>query len=72
MIEAYLFLDIDALGKPGAGITDGNVQWLGSYDQCRGIKKTYIKNETKLEHPVHVDGKYCLVELEMVYTIMPM
>lgn len=28
-------LVLDAWGKPGAGILNGNVYMLGAYDQCR-------------------------------------
>ena len=26
---------VDSMGKPGSGILDGNLQWLGSFEQCK-------------------------------------
>ena len=30
---------LDAWGKPGAGILDGNIFYYGSYDKCRSFEK---------------------------------
>lgn len=40
VVTSYLILcvlDIDAMGKPGAGIKFGNMAWLGSYSECKAI-----------------------------------
>ena len=44
--------DIDASGKPGSGILDGNIQWFGSFEQC-------------LKFPV---SHYCLVSLDGIFS----
>ncbi|XP_038070357.1 nose resistant to fluoxetine protein 6-like isoform X2 [Patiria miniata] len=30
---------LDAFGKPGAGLLEGNAVWLGNYDECLSIKE---------------------------------
>ncbi|XP_033763772.1 nose resistant to fluoxetine protein 6-like [Pecten maximus] len=37
---------IDSWGKPAAGILDGNINWLGSYDQCLSIEPEYQEENT--------------------------
>ncbi|KAF6036923.1 hypothetical protein EB796_004767 [Bugula neritina] len=32
---------IDSWGKPGAGITQLNINWLGDFDECMGVKSYY-------------------------------
>ncbi|KAL6727555.1 hypothetical protein Aduo_009423 [Ancylostoma duodenale] len=44
----------DSLGKPAAGVSDGNYYWLGDYELCSQLRK-----EEKFE------GQYCRVELEI-------
>ena len=29
---------VDSLGKPGSGILDGNVEWFGSFEQCKAVE----------------------------------
>ena len=33
----HWFTDTDALGKPGAGVALGNLDWWGSYSECKTI-----------------------------------
>lgn len=49
--DLFLFIDLDALGKPPSGILAGNgLLWLGSYSEC--TKK--------------IDGAhYCLAEVDL-------
>ncbi|VDO58564.1 unnamed protein product [Haemonchus placei] len=49
-----LLLGWDSLGKPAAGVSDGNYYWLGDYELC-----------TKLRRDGKFDGRYCRVELEI-------
>ncbi|WKY00016.1 hypothetical protein Q1695_014695 [Nippostrongylus brasiliensis] len=44
----------DSLGKPAAGVSDGNYYWLGDYELC-----------TQLRSSGQFDGQYCRVELEI-------
>ncbi len=55
------FSVIDAAGKPGDHVLQGNFLWLGSYSYCRGIVATQTneKNETKELYK----GQYCLASL---------
>lgn len=38
--EFWAFKMLDASGKIGAGILEGNTKWLGSYDECFRIDRT--------------------------------
>lgn len=38
--EVWAFKMLDASGKIGAGILEGNTKWLGSYDECFRIDRT--------------------------------
>lgn len=44
----------DSLGKPAAGITEGNYYWLGDYELC-----------TALTSEGSFDGQYCRIEMEV-------
>ncbi|CAB3403348.1 unnamed protein product [Caenorhabditis bovis] len=44
----------DSLGKPPAGITEGNYYWLGDYELC-----------TAMRHDNTFNGQYCRVEIEV-------
>ena len=35
-----IFLVFDAAGKPGPGVTEGNLMMMGSYDMCQTIKNS--------------------------------
>ena len=42
------FLDIDSSGKPGAGILQGNLWWMGAYDQCVELKDAHFCSMTNV------------------------
>ncbi|CAD88217.1 Nose resistant-to-fluoxetine protein N-terminal domain-containing protein [Caenorhabditis elegans] len=44
----------DSLGKPAAGITDGNYYWLGDYELCAALASDGS-----------FDGQYCRIEMEV-------
>ncbi|CAL2037483.1 unnamed protein product [Caenorhabditis brenneri] len=44
----------DSLGKPAAGITEGNYYWLGDYELCAALRSEGSFN-----------GQYCRVEMEV-------
>ncbi|XP_048774648.2 nose resistant to fluoxetine protein 6-like [Ostrea edulis] len=48
---------LDAIGKPGPGILDGNLRWLGSYDEC---KRTEYRNGT-----LNIKGTYSIVYIPL-------
>ncbi|KAK3592293.1 hypothetical protein CHS0354_032683 [Potamilus streckersoni] len=48
---------LDAMGKPPSGISDGQLLWLGSYDQCVDAKA--LNNATMFR------GQYCLADITM-------
>jgi len=33
----FIYLDIDAMGKPQSGVTAGNLAWFGSYGECQNL-----------------------------------
>lgn len=48
---------IDATAKPEAGVLDGSLKWLGSYDEC---KRTSYHNESR---SLDIKGKYSLLTI---------
>ena len=52
---------IDAQGKEPPGVLDGNIHWLGSYEQCMRVKATewtvMLDNHTLITHDF--DANYC-------------
>lgn len=48
---------IDATAKPEAGVLDGSLKWLGSYDEC---KRTSYHNESR---SLDIKGKYSLLSI---------
>ncbi|KAL5012556.1 hypothetical protein ScPMuIL_011107 [Solemya velum] len=56
--ELWALRMVDAMGKPSSGIFDGNVQWLGEYDECLRVKSEQQEDIT----PATVfHGKYCKI-----------
>lgn len=56
-----LFLVIDSSGKMTSGMLHGNINQLGDFDACTGIR-TIVKVTKDL--PIKVKGKYCLAHIE--------
>ncbi len=56
-----MFSVIDAAGKPGDHILQGNFWWLGSYSYCNGI----VATETDKKNVTHelYRGQYCIAVL---------
>ena len=51
---SVLFLSVlDSVGKPGSGILDGNVEWFGSFEQCKAVSEVKGVN-------VSFSTQYCL------------
>ena len=52
-----LFLSVvDSMGKPGSGILDGNVEWLGSFEQCKAATEVKRAN-------ISFNTQYCLAPM---------
>jgi hypothetical protein len=49
---------IDAMGKPESGFAEGNLKWLGDYQECVGIKAVTDGKEL-------FTGKYCKIDLPL-------
>ena len=47
----------DAYGKPGSGITTGNLMWWGDFDLCQSTE-AYNSTERIFE------GEYCLTKIK--------
>jgi len=56
---------IDSIGKPESGVLQGNLKWLGAYDQCRSVKATEMNTTTKIAEYLF-DGKYCGNHVEIL------
>ncbi|XP_030831493.1 nose resistant to fluoxetine protein 6 [Strongylocentrotus purpuratus] len=54
-LKEYVF---DAFGKPQAGILQGNLHWLGHYDECRSIKVPEY----------NIQYKYCATFFDVNFT----
>ncbi|KAK3592290.1 hypothetical protein CHS0354_032680 [Potamilus streckersoni] len=55
--EGWALKFLDAIGKPPSGILDGQLLWLGSYDQCVDAKTFNTTTEFR--------GQYCLADIQM-------
>ncbi|XP_011450645.3 nose resistant to fluoxetine protein 6 [Magallana gigas] len=55
--ETWALQIIDAIAKPEAGVLDGSLKWLGSYDEC---KRTSYHNESR---SLDIKGKYSLLSI---------
>ena len=54
----FLFISVfDAFGKPGPGISGGNLHMAGDYDMCLGVEGQYTEESVNRT----VKGKYCRV-----------
>ena len=54
----------DNIGKPPTGLLNGNINWLGSYKQCKSIE---IPNKEKPDFY----GKYCRTTLGFPLQSLP-
>lgn len=61
----FLFVVIDAGGKIGSSILQGNINQLGNFDLCTAISTKIKLSE---ESSVRVKGKYCLAHLDIQAT----
>ena len=50
------------MGKPASGFMDGNLKWLGSYDECFAVEAT-VNNSGVITAPF--TGRYCLTSFSV-------
>ncbi|CAF1378949.1 unnamed protein product, partial [Didymodactylos carnosus] len=55
--ETWALKFLDSWGKPAAGLLQGNIFWLGSYEEC--LSNMYQMNKTYLSQPFQ--GQYCTI-----------
>lgn len=58
---------LDSTGKVPSGILHGNLNQFGDYDQCTGIS-TKIKLGNNQKNLLNIQGKYCLIHLDIEST----
>lgn len=56
----------DAMGKPPIGLFQGNLNWIGQYDQCNLIQVRNTSNvfNNQITMP-DFDGSYCDIKMEV-------
>ncbi|GIY64976.1 o-acyltransferase like protein [Caerostris darwini] len=52
----------DSYGKPGSGIMSGNINWVGSYNECRNVTVPVLKNTTR----GGFKGQYCQLGINLL------
>lgn len=64
-----MFLVVDALGKPSAGILEGTATAMGDYDECLDItvpkKRRPAPTPPYAEKDVAFRGQYCVVQIHL-------
>ena len=62
MHTCTIFLTVlDAFGKPGSGVLEGDLKWLGSYDECFAVQAR-VNVSGSMMSPY--EGKYCTVNFQ--------
>ena len=52
----YYYKVLDAMGKPPSGVLNGDVKWLGSYDECLAVEAS-VNISGEMTSPYK--GQYC-------------
>lgn len=56
--EQWALRMLDSMGKPGSGLLDGQVHWVGNWEECLEVQASFfVDNSTGIIHPYK--GKYC-------------
>ena len=58
---------IDAAAKPPADFLDGDITWLGDYEECLAIHSN-LTEDTAI---APFDGEYCLVGIPIPAKVIP-
>ncbi|KAK7478459.1 hypothetical protein BaRGS_00030305, partial [Batillaria attramentaria] len=62
--EEWAMKILDAYGKPGPGILQQRLHWLGSYDECRAVRSPSVSTPSG-NHTSPWGGQYCLASLSL-------
>ena len=66
ILIGFIFSVIDAAGKPPADLLDGDINWLGDYEECLAIHSNLTFNSSVTLNPVPAfNGEYCLVGIPL-------
>ena len=57
----FCFTVIDAWGKPGSGIFQLNLKWLGDFDECQDVQSASDNHNVTLPDHLNFQGQYCTV-----------
>ena len=52
---------LDAVGKPGSNLLNGQVNWVGSYEECLSAQ-AQVNRSGEIIHPF--EGQYCTAYLK--------
>ena len=50
------------MGKPPSGLMNGNLKWIGNFDECIAIK-AMVNNSGEISFPY--GGRYCVSSFEL-------
>lgn len=66
MVIILCFTVLDATGKPPIGLFQGNLNWIGQYDQCYRIQadRSNISTQETIEKNVF-QGSYCDIQMDV-------
>lgn len=58
---------LDAFGKPGSNLKNGQIKWLGSYEECLATeaKDYYVTAEGLKSTPALFAGRYCAITIPL-------
>ena len=66
ILIGFIISVIDATGKPPADLLDGDIIWLGDYEECLAIHSNLTFNSSVTSNPVPAfNGEYCLVGIPL-------
>ncbi|KAL8592546.1 hypothetical protein ACOMHN_030231 [Nucella lapillus] len=64
----WAFHFLDASGKPGRGMLEGNIHMIGNFDQCKRIRHVVLKGSREGEV---IAGSYCHVQFDIPLEHLP-
>ncbi|XP_025080452.1 uncharacterized protein LOC112556054 [Pomacea canaliculata] len=64
----WAFKMVDASGKPGRGLLEGNIHMIGNFDQCKGIRHVITQGPRQGDV---ISGSYCHVQFHIPLEALP-